>query len=264
MSPVGAWRTLPVFGLLFLLCQSLQADNLSTPCQSNWLEPPKLTVVTTPFPPYVVEQGGLVSGPATEVVRQVCERAGAQCEFVAFPWARSFHLAQTDSNTLIYSLARNPERETRFQWLGTVSPYNVKLFALKDSIVPEVEDWRELAGYRVAGQIKDVKALYLANARFEVDFTATAENTIQMLYHDRVHLVAGDARSLPYRVEKMGLSLERLRVVADIPELSSDLYLAAHTQSPVEVMQRLTSCLKELKAEGAFDRIWAGGRASNS
>lgn len=243
---------------LFWLCLPVRlfANVDMDSCQSDWSEPPVLKVVTTPFPPYVVDYEGLVAGPATEVVREVCQRAGVRCEFHALPWARSYHLAQTEPNTLIYSISRNSEREPLFEWVGTVSPYSVKIFAMRDSIVPEAEDWRDLAGYRVAGQLKDVKALFLAKAGFEVDFTGTAENTIQMLYHDRVHLVAGDAQSLPYRVGQLGLPLDRLRVVADIDELSSDLYLAANGRMPASVLKRLSGCLQSMKSDGTYERIW--------
>ncbi|GGX66618.1 substrate-binding periplasmic protein [Saccharospirillum salsuginis] len=258
MFQSGLWffRLIAIVWLFLPVRLYANADTES--CQSDWLEPPVLKVVTTPFPPYVVDYEGLVAGPATEVVREVCQRAGVRCEFHALPWARSYHLAQTEPDTLIYSMSRNAEREPYFEWVGTVSPYDVKIFAIRGSIVPEVADWRELAGFRVAGQLKDVKALFLAKAGFEVDFTGTAENTIQMLYHDRVHLVAGDARSLPYRVGQLGLPLEQLRVVADIGELSSDLYLAANSRMPVAVLQRLSGCLRSMKSDGAYERIWEG------
>lgn len=237
-------------------------DGESEPCQSQWPEPPALKVVTTPFPPYVVPEGDSASGPATEVVRQTCQRAGVRCEFHVLPWARSYHLAQTEPGTLIYSMSRNEERDPLFTWLGRVSPYSVKLFALRDSSVPEVSDWRELSEYSVAGQLKDVKALYLDDAGFDVDYTGTAENTIKMLYHNRVHLVAGDARSLPYRVRTMGLPLEQLRVVAEIEPLSSELYLAAHLDTPAAVTHRLSSCLASIHSDGTYDRIWNGSEPS--
>lgn len=254
----SGFRSVHLIALLWLFLPAYLSANVDMDvCRSDWPEPPALKVVTTPFPPYVVDYDGLVAGPATEVVREVCERSGIRCEFHALPWARSYHLAQTEPGTLIYSMSRNAEREPHFAWVGTVSPYSVKIFALAGSIVPTVEDWRELAGFRVAGQLKDVKALFLAKAGFEVDFTGSAENTINMLFHDRVHLVAGDARSLPFRVRQLGLPLDRLRVVADVDELSSDLYLAANPTTPVAVLKRMSGCLKAMKADGTYDRIWS-------
>lgn len=216
-----------------------------------------VTVATTPFPPYVVKEAeGRVSGPAVAVVRRVCELAEVDCDIRAYPWARAFVTAKSVPNTLIFSIARRAEREELFRWIGTVSPYHVKLFTKKGGSVPAAGRWRDLRSYTLAGQRKDVKAQFLNKNGFKVSWVTTAESTIKMLYADRVDLVAGDALSLPYRVRQLGLDIDDLAIAADVPDLSSELYLAANADTDEHFIERLGHSLQKIKDSGEFEGIW--------
>lgn len=217
----------------------------------------KVKILTTSFPPYVrLNSEGKPSGPAVSVVREAFDNAGIFCEIEIQPWARAYTLAKTIPDTFIFSIARRPNREDLFQWVGTVAPYKVRLFKLSSSAVPTVENWSDLRDFRMAGQLKDVKALFLKDHGFDVYFVPAAENTIKMLYASRVDLVAGDSLSLPYRASLLGLDPAKLAVAANIPELSSDLYLAAQVDSKADVLARVRKSLQALKDEGRFDAIW--------
>ena len=54
-----------------------------------------LTVVTTPFPPYVVyhEDIDQATGPAVDVIRNVCMAADVNCKLRVEPWARAYEAA---------------------------------------------------------------------------------------------------------------------------------------------------------------------------
>ncbi|MDG4718193.1 MULTISPECIES: substrate-binding periplasmic protein [Thalassospira] len=218
-----------------------------------------IRVMTTPFPPYVIydEDTHKAYGPAVDVINQVCMTSAMDCEIMVEPWARAYATAIENPDTLIFSIARRPDREMQFKWIGTVAPYHVRLFSIAGSGVPETENWRELSSYHVAGQLRDVKAQYLENAGFDIEMVPSAEATIRMLFANRAKLIAGDALSLPYRVRMLGEDSQRLQVVASIPELSSDLYLAASLSTDDAIVTRLRTALESLKADGSYDRIWA-------
>jgi polar amino acid transport system substrate-binding protein len=217
-----------------------------------------LRVMTTPFPPYVIydEDTHRAHGPAVEVIEQICQSSGMNCQILVKPWARAYAIALEHPNTLIFSIARRPDRELQFKWIGTVAPYQVRLFSVVGSGVPVVENWRELSAFGVAGQLRDVKAQYLEKAGFEVEMVPSAETTIRMLFANRAKLVAGDALSLPYRVRMLEEDSKRLQVVAIIPELSTDLYLAASLSTADRVVAQMRAALEDLKSDGSYDRIW--------
>ena len=81
-----------------------------------------LRVVTEDMPPYqIVEQGKLVGGSSYLLVKQTLQLANIDYEIEILPWARAYKTARFETNTLIFSLARTPEREMLFQWLLPVS-----------------------------------------------------------------------------------------------------------------------------------------------
>lgn len=230
---------------------------------SAWKQSPAhaqtVDIVTTPFPPYVVvsEDSNYVSGPAVDVVRQICNDANIECRITAQPWARAFAAAQAQPDTLIFSIARRSDREGLFRWVGTVSPYHVRLFSLRGSDVPVGTNWDALKTFQIAGQLKDVKAEFLQNQGFDVDFVPSAEATLRLLYAGRADLVAGDALSLPYRAGSLQYNVDLLQVSAEIPELSSELYLAASRSTDPNIVTRLENALGELKKSGVYQKIWA-------
>lgn len=219
----------------------------------------KATILSTPFPPYIAAgDDGKPAGPAVDVVREAFEHVGLDCKIELQPWSRAYAMAEAVPETFIFSIARRPDREDSFHWIGTVAPYKVRLFKLRGGRVPATDEWQSLHEYRVAGQLKDVKALFLQTHGFNVYFVPAAENTIKMLYASRVDLIAGDALSLPYRVRELGLEINDLAVAAEIPELSSDLYLAANIKTDRALLRQVRSGLKALKDSGRFDDIWRG------
>lgn len=89
-----------------------------------------VVIYTENYPPYnYLDDAGQVVGLATEKVQQVMDATGLQYEIRLAPWKRGLHYVETGDNTLIYSMTRTPDRETRFQWLVPLAQSNFFLFA---------------------------------------------------------------------------------------------------------------------------------------
>lgn len=223
-----------------------------------------LTVVTTHFPPYVIAPVTAgsgdplpVEGLATTIVREACHRAGLVCTISALPWARAYEQAHTQPGTLIFAMARTPEREQLFSWLGTVSPYQVKLYRLtRRTDIPVVDNPMQLQSWRIAGQSRDIKAQWLADHGFPVEWAASAETTVRMLFGGRVDLVAGDSLSFPIRVTALGYSPDQLTAVATLSDISTPLYLAAHPDTDPDCQEKIRLALSSLHRDGTWNRLW--------
>ncbi len=85
-------------------------------------------------------KNGKVVGYSTAIVEELLKRAKLPYEVNSYPWSRSYKMAQTLPNVLIFTLARTPERENEFQWIGAPAVrrlYLYKLAARKDINVAE-------------------------------------------------------------------------------------------------------------------------------
>ncbi|MFI4944910.1 MAG: transporter substrate-binding domain-containing protein, partial [Burkholderiales bacterium] len=95
-------------------------------------EPASVRVVTELLPPYNFEEGGVVKGASTAVVRAVLEQAGLRYTLEVQPWARALDTVLHERNTFIYSIARTEERERQLVWLGKICDRRLALFCSKE------------------------------------------------------------------------------------------------------------------------------------
>ncbi|MBU2280226.1 MAG: transporter substrate-binding domain-containing protein, partial [Gammaproteobacteria bacterium] len=82
-----------------------------------------LRVVLEVSPPHQTYENGKVAGLTTAVVEQMLQQAGLTPQYEVYPWARAFRLAAGTPNVMIYNIARTPEREAQFEWIGKVASY---------------------------------------------------------------------------------------------------------------------------------------------
>ncbi len=224
---------------------------------ANAIGQPVVPVVTTDFPPYSYPSGDRTGGLATDLVQLVCQRAAVQCVIDVLPWARAYQMARTTPGTLIYAIARTPQREADFQWIGTISPYEVMIWKARDNAkIQPSATLDALKTYLVGGQLQDVKSLYLDEHGFQIEWAADQPTNIRKLLAGRIDLVPGDRLSFVHRVNTMGFDTKDVTPVYRIAELSHDLYLAAQNDTDPAIVSRLVVALDELKRDGGYMQVW--------
>lgn len=217
-----------------------------------------LMVVTEDIAPYSYREDGEVKGMSTEVVEAVLEGAGYRAKIEVLPWARSFHLAQTRPNTLLYSVIRTPEREEMFAWIGAVAPYRVSLYKLADNDAIALTTLDEAKPYRVGVYLADAKHDYLTNRGFQnLDPVESDVFNLRKLLLGRIDLMAIDDAALGQLLKSEGVEPTRLQRAVSIPELSGETYLAINKTSDADLITALQDSLTALTANGDRARILA-------
>lgn len=89
-----------------------------------------MTAYTEELPPLNYQDGGQVSGFATELLQTVMQQAGYSVDIQLMPWARAYRLVMEGPDRIIYSITRTPQREPLFHWVGPISPRQIKLYRL--------------------------------------------------------------------------------------------------------------------------------------
>lgn len=219
----------------------------------------ELRVVTENFPPYNFEAKGKAEGVSSEVVLAVLEHADLDDVDIEFlPWPRAYRTAQVEPNTLIYSIARIPERESMFVWLGTIAPYRTSFYKLKSNTDLHVHSLDDARAHRIGVSQEDAIKMYLENRGFKhLDVANADQFVVRMLIYGRMELIAHDEASLPYQVKKAGLDLDLIERVLRIEDLSEELYLAVHPKSDPLLIQKLKESLMAIKESGQYQKILA-------
>src|SRR5574343_704797 len=91
-----------------------------------------MTAYTEELPPLNYQDGGQVSGFATELLQAVMQQAGYSVDIQLMPWARAYRLVMEGPDRVIYSITRTPQREPLFHWVGPISPRQIKLYRLNN------------------------------------------------------------------------------------------------------------------------------------
>ncbi|WP_428641311.1 substrate-binding periplasmic protein [Roseibium sp.] len=213
-------------------------------------------IVTEELPPYNYQENGDAKGMATEVVQAVLEETGVDAKIEFYPWARSYRLAQTRKNTLIYSMARIPEREDLFEWVGVITPVATSFFKLaanKEIKLNSLEDARK---YSIGVSLENVNYLYLKGKGF-TNLELVGEDLLNMrkLAHGRIDLVPFDEASFYYQVRRDGMDAAMFEPAYRLEDLSRFLYMAFSKSSDPDLIERFRQGLQSVKDDGTYDRI---------
>ena len=219
-----------------------------------------MRIVTEELPPYNMTQDGRITGMSTEVVQAVLKEIGLDASIQTMPWARAYDLALRESNVLIYSIARTPEREPLFRWVGTIAPTNWYIYSLADRPV-KLSSLSDARGHQIATVHQDVGEQYLISNGFRVGEELQSSNKYEQNYRklkvDHVELWISNELNALYLTRQNGEEPERLLVRSlELPELSrGGLSMAFSRDTPTETVEKFRSGLEAIRRSGVYDGI---------
>ncbi|MCZ2496886.1 ABC transporter substrate-binding protein [Xylophilus sp. Kf1] len=222
----------------------------------------KLNVVTE-LTANTYVRDGRVSGPATQLVEQTLQRAGLTDYRVdLYPWARAQDLALREPFVLIFPIARTPERESRFHWVGEIKRSRYFLYALRDRAemkVTRLEHARAWTTGVVRNDVRQQALLQRGFTRLAVS-AQPMENFRKLLYRqvDLVVLTENEARSLCEEAQPDCVGLER---VLPLDDIAVELYIAYSLNTPQDVVARTRTAFETLRTDGTVLRVMGPGDA---
>lgn len=218
-----------------------------------------LRVVTELSPPHQTLQQGEVAGLSTELVKDILASAGLAVSIELYPWARSFRIAKSQPNVLIYNMARTAEREAQFHWIGTVAAYQLGFVALSHRRDIQINSLADAKRYSVAVQRDDISADFLMSNGFKrggaLVFAADITESWQLLLNGKVDLVIDDPVALTDMATVLGIANQDVRFIYAIPELAQHTWLAASLQTPRELVTRLQQAHSQIAKTERYKQI---------
>ncbi|CUA82635.1 amino acid ABC transporter substrate-binding protein, PAAT family (TC 3.A.1.3.-) [Gulbenkiania indica] len=221
---------------------------------------PPLWAVTEDRPPdNYRDPSGRPAGAHVETLRLALARSGLTADILLFPWARSYTLAQTRPNTLIFRLARLPERERRFIWVAELKRQQAYFYRAP---FPMPFQPRTLAAIRDCCRVcvvnQDATETVLRRHGFRNGQQLVSVNSV----HDCLRLV-GDGSVNFFVTSPALLDTEaahtlhgRLHFEQVLPLGEPNrLYLAAHPQTDPVIVEKLRATLETMQMSGEIERI---------
>ncbi|MCQ4295963.1 transporter substrate-binding domain-containing protein [Pseudomonas stutzeri] len=222
-----------------------------------------ITAVTEELPPYNMTVDGKLTGMGTEVVQAVLEEAGEEARIQSMPWARAYDIALNSENVLIYSIARTPQREALFKWIGVIAPTRWYLFSLPGTLF-DLKSLDDARRYQIATVKADVGEQYLVDKGFVIGRNLQSSNKYEHNYEKlkagRVDLWISNELNAHYLVRQASGNPDETAVAQlNLDDLggAEGLCMAFSRKTPDEVVERFRLALERVRADGRYDAIAA-------
>lgn len=218
----------------------------------------EILVVTEEFAPYnFTDEKVVISGMATEIVREVFRRAKLEFRIESQPWARAYRTAQDTPQAAIFSIGRNEERENLFKWVGSIVNRDVYVYKLKSRTDVKASKLSDLSAYVLGGIRDGARTMYLVSEGLSVDMVTDDIYNIKKLQVNRIDAFPADELALIALAKKSGIDFDSMEKLIKLDKLSGTLYLAFSLKTPDETVEKCRVALESMKKDGTFNKITA-------
>jgi polar amino acid transport system substrate-binding protein len=225
-------------------------------------EVPGLRVVTELSPPHQTVKDGKVDGVSTQIVLATLKQAGLESRIEVYPWARAFYIATSAPNVLIYNMARTPERENEFHWIGPVANYRLGLVRLTERADLSPNHIKDLGSAVIAVQRGDFSVVFLQQQGLkigkELQLSADILESWRLLIKGKVDYVVDDEAALALMEKQLSQPEGVTRFVLAIPQLEQKTYLAASKTTDPELVRKLQQAHLEVQKTPLYQNVMAG------
>lgn len=219
-----------------------------------------LVLLTENFPPYNMAKNGKnfaqdenINGIATDIVREIFKRADITYSLtLRFPWERVYKLALENPGYGAFVMARLPDRERLFKWVGPIGPDDWIMLAKADSKIT-LETLDDARKYKVGAYKGDAIAETLAKQGLKPIVVLRDQDNAKKLVSGQIDLWATGDPAGRYLARQAGVT--GLKTVLRFN--SAELYLALNKDVPDEMVVKLQAALDQLRKEGRVDEIMA-------
>lgn len=217
----------------------------------------KIQIVTGEYFPYSTEKG-INKGILVEVINEIEKRTGLDFEIKFYPWKRCEELVKKGEAFGAFPYIVTEERNKIFYFSEPLIKSIGKFFYLKDKIKsPSWSSYDNLMNYTIGGTLGYWYEIPFRENNLKVDYSPDDDTSLKKLYTGRVNILAIEElvgwalikKYYPTEIEKFE-TMEKNLNESDLHLMISKVYPMSKT-----LRDKFNSGLKEIKADGTFDKI---------
>jgi polar amino acid transport system substrate-binding protein len=209
-----------------------------------------LVLLTENFPPYNMAKNGKnfaqdenINGIAVDIVREMFKRANITYSLtLRFPWERIYKIALEKPGYGVFVMARLPDREKLFKWVGPIGPDDWIMLAKADSKIT-LDTLEQARKYKIGAYKGDAIAETLAKQGLKPIVVLRDQDNAKKLVSGQIDLWATGDPAGRYLARQDGVT--GLKTVLRFN--SAELYLALNKEVPDEIVAKLQAALDQLR-----------------
>ncbi len=249
-------------GFLFSLCcysaliTSASANTGTDKIPTHPIE--KIQIITEQFPPFNFLVNGVLKGASTEIMQAILKELSLDVSISLYPWARAYQMAKHLPNTVIFSMAKTPNRVELFQWGGALAPVESCFFSLAVRADIDIKTVEGAYKYSVTTQREGHTEHTLKQLAFvegeNLFSSVSADSSYRSLLTGRVDLWGFPTQVVNNTVNQdKNQKNEKLKKVFCFDV--SYLYMAFSLGTPQSTIDKFNDALTKVKADGTYQQI---------
>ena len=228
-------------------------------CVSQHIHAKPVQLYTEHISPFqLVEDNKLIGGTAHVVVLELMNRLRLDANYIALPWVRSYQQTLKEKNSLIYSIARSPQREKQFKWIGKIQNVRYDFYSTQPENEGALLTPKRLHDLNIIAVRGSVEAELLEQIGFEPNknlyYSSNYNNAFKMVLKNRVDAIYANQFAKAGIQKSFNLSDSELVPVYTLNQ-SFEVYLAANKDSSPEFIETLKNEYKKMENEGLVNRL---------
>ncbi|NVK25425.1 MAG: transporter substrate-binding domain-containing protein [Gammaproteobacteria bacterium] len=226
-----------VICLLSLMSPIVQANH---PSHSN-----KLSVLTEQWFPFNYKNAdGDIVGSNTEAVHEIMTLSQLPYEIYIHNWKNALLQTQRDSNTLLFTIFKTPEREQKFHWLCPISTKITNSFYALSNRDISINSLEELKQYSVAITEESYPQHLLIESGFVVgenlQLVSTNDNSIERLLRKRVDIIVETENAINTELAEKSIARNTVKKVYSLDyDKQLDACMAINKNVNPETLKKL-------------------------
>lgn len=188
--------------------------------------------------PYNFVKNNQIQGISIDVAHALADRIGYQLTLELVPWTRALYTAKHTKSVMAFSVARIPEREGDYHWIGPIATNEVWLYKLRsrpEISVKKIEDARD---FLIGDEASNANIPLLTRFGIKVDTAPSMLSNCRKFKMGRVDLVPFEPEGVAAFLRECGLSMQQVERVILLPR-NEGLYIVLGRATPPELIARL-------------------------
>lgn len=202
-----------------------------------------------------------------ELVEKLLADAGKRGVFESQPFARALITLANRDDAVLYALARTPEREAHYRWIGVLAERSYYFYGLRSRKDLAIRNLKDAQRYRIGVVRKDARSEYLRAEGFAEGKDAGLQEVaygalnLQKILKNRIDLVVYSPEGIKRVCAEAKVACDQFVSLYKL-DLSASLWLVASPLMAEPLFEELKRAHQKQMDSGYLPKLMKSGRAA--